>query len=49
MHYEKPRIAVLADAVIGIQSPSHTKGINVQADSNLSDTRPTSGAYEADE
>jgi hypothetical protein len=49
MRYEKPNIAVLGDAVTGIQSPSHTKGVNVQSDSNPFDTRPTSGAYEADE
>jgi hypothetical protein len=49
MRYEKPEIAFLGAAVDEIESPSHTKGINVMADSNLADTRPTSGAYEADE
>jgi len=49
MHYEKPEVICLADAFGGIQSPSHTKGVNTQPDSNPNDMRPTSGAYEADE
>jgi len=49
MRYEKPELVCLAEAVTGIQNPSHTKGIPVASDSNLNDPTPTSGAYDADE
>jgi hypothetical protein len=49
MRYEKPLLVQLGKAIDGVQSPSHTKGINVMMDSNPSDLRPTAGAYEADE
>ena len=50
MNYQKPEIFCVPDAISAIQSSTHLKPVSNKMDeSGTGDTRPTIGAYEADE